>query len=63
MFQLLKDKEIFATSLYDGGLKCIDIVEATDRVQVIVKMFKTVEDIWSNSNCDGNIFIIMVSLC
>ena len=49
----MQDNEIFATSLYKDGLKCIDIVEATDKVQVIVKMFETIETIWIDANCDS----------
>lgn len=50
--QLIKnDIEVYATSLYKKGLKCKNIVEATDKVQTIVKIFNTIDVIWSEANC------------
>lgn len=46
------DVDLYAKSLYKKGLKCKNIVEATDRVQTIVKIFNTIEDIWSDANCN-----------
>jgi hypothetical protein len=49
-----KDDEVYATSLYVNGLSCLNIIEATDRVQVALKISNTVNDIWTNSRCEGD---------
>jgi hypothetical protein len=52
--ELIKnDVDVYATSLYKKGLKCEDIVDATDKVQTIVKIFSLIDTIWSSANCNG----------
>lgn len=46
------DVDLYATSLYQNGLKCQNIVEATDKVQTIVKIFQTIDTIWDQANCN-----------
>lgn len=46
------DVDVYATSLYKKGLKCQDIVDATDKVQTIVKIFTTIDTIWTAANCE-----------
>lgn len=49
------DVDVYATSLYKKGLKCQDIVDATDKVQTIVKIFTTIDTIWDTANCEGQL--------
>jgi len=46
------DVDLYATTLYKKGLKCQNIVEATDKVQTIVKIFHTIDTIWDDANCN-----------
>lgn len=46
------DIDVYATTLYKKGLKCKNIVEATDKVQTIVKIFSTIDVIWDEANCN-----------
>ena len=46
---------MYATSLYPEGLTCLNIIEATDRVQVALQISNTVNEIWLNSKCDGTV--------
>ena len=57
------DPNLYAKTLYTNGLKCTDIVEATDKVQIEVKVLAAIDRIWTNANCDGNFksFLILIS--
>jgi hypothetical protein len=46
--------------LYKNGLTCKDIVEATNRVQIVVKLFNVMTDIWTASNCDSKSLMILL---
>lgn len=51
--EIYKDTDLYALTLYPEGLTCLNIIEATDRVQVALQIANTVNDIWSNAKCDG----------
>ncbi len=55
-----KDSHIYAESLFQDGLTCKDIIEATDRVQLAVKIADSIDDIWSDSKCAGIEFIRVI---
>jgi hypothetical protein len=48
-----QDPDFYAKTLYSEGLKCSDIIYATDRVQTAVKVINVIDDIWVKGNCDG----------
>jgi hypothetical protein len=50
-----KDTHVYAKTLFRDGLTCEDIIEATDRVQLAIKIADTIDDIWSDSKCGGTI--------
>lgn len=46
------DTDLYATTLYKEGLTCMNIIEATDRVQVALTISNTVNQLWATSKCD-----------
>ncbi len=52
-YTVQKDTHVYAQTLFPDGLSCEDIIEATDRVQLAVKIADSIDKIWSDSKCTG----------
>ncbi|CAF0851881.1 unnamed protein product [Brachionus calyciflorus] len=47
-----QNSDIYAQTLYRDGLTCENIVKATDRVQTVVRISNTINEIWDASRCE-----------
>lgn len=57
---MFKNPDVYAKTLYNNGLTCENIVQATDRVQTVVRISNTIREIWDASRCEGSQKFILI---